>query len=274
MQGSQSDTTSTPVSYFALSKPGSPNKYERLMLFCSGTIVSLPSYWVTGDIVIIGFNYYPAPVSVDPEFAVGLWPGWHTVDVNAVVQMIGAQSIRLGGALRLESPRPTPALQMDALRIRATESGPTLGMRVARDVLSLSGLSAQRVGELFPVERETYQRWLSGQIGSPSDSNLERLLSLRTLFDELSGRVTSVKEWLLTSQGGSHGEVTPYSLLRQGRLDAVRSLVVNLPTSTTDSAFVASDSRGAVKIEHAVHVQNSPTTDSELDEMAEWAPDE
>ena len=52
---------------------------------------------------------------------------------------------------------------------------------VASDVRDLSGLSAGKLGDIFPIERESYQRWISGK-NTPSEGNLERLLALRHLF--------------------------------------------------------------------------------------------
>ena len=40
---------------------------------------------------------------------------------------------------------------------------------VASEVRDLSGLSAEKLGDIFPIERESYQRWISGKQQSPSE---------------------------------------------------------------------------------------------------------
>src|SRR5206468_424785 len=61
-----------------------------------------------------------------------------------------------------------------------TEDSPAIpeSAAVAREVRDLSGLSAEKLGDIFPIERESYQRWISGK-NIPSEGNFERLLALR-----------------------------------------------------------------------------------------------
>lgn len=92
-----------------------------------------------------------------------------------------------------------------------------LSADVARTIREVSGLGAERLGDLFPVARETFQRWTSGA-GIPSTANLERLLLLRRLLLDIASRTNDVRGWLLTPIDERDDHKSPFALLKEGRV--------------------------------------------------------
>lgn len=140
---------------------------------------------------------------------------------------------------------------------------------VASEVRDLSGLSAEKLGDIFPIERESYQRWISGK-NTPSEANLERLLALRHYFRAVADRVESPKAWLLSPlvEGAMSG--SPYDLLRAGNLSSAWEALSTLPSRVERHTRRASDGSEAVVIEGSVRGRNAPTTADELDDYDDW----
>jgi len=99
---------------------------------------------------------------------------------------------------------------------------------VAREVRELSGLSAAKLGDVFPVQREIFQRWIAGS--PPSAANLERLLALRHFLRALADRVQDPKTWLLSPLKEDAASPTAYDLLKAGNLAALWDAIVALPS--------------------------------------------
>ncbi len=97
---------------------------------------------------------------------------------------------------------------------------------IATRVAELSGLSDERMADLFKVERETFWRWRNGALPNPRIGNRRRLGLLLTLFEELATRTVAVKDWLLNFV--TPAGLTPYELLAQGRIDDVAYLAASL----------------------------------------------
>jgi hypothetical protein len=150
----------------------------------------------------------------------------------------------------------------------ATDPAPE-SAAVASEVRDLSGLSAEKLGEIFPIERESYQRWISGK-NTPSEGNLERLLALRHYFRAVADRVDSPKAWLLSPLVEGAMSTSPYDLLRSGNLSSAWEALSTLPSRIERHTRRASDGSEAVVIEDSVRGRNAPTTADELDDYDDW----
>lgn len=97
---------------------------------------------------------------------------------------------------------------------------------VATRIAALSGLSDDRLAELFKVERETFCRWRTGALTNPRIGNRRRLGLLLSLLEELARRHINIKDWLLNV--AIVDELTAYELLERGRISDVASAAASL----------------------------------------------
>jgi transcriptional regulator with XRE-family HTH domain len=139
---------------------------------------------------------------------------------------------------------------------------------VAKEVRDLTGLSAERLGDIFPVERESYQRWISGKT-TPSSANLERLLALRHFARALAARVADSKTWLL-SPLPSAGSGTAYDTLRGGNLNALWDAIGDLPSSAPRYTRQAADGTVLTVTEGSLRGRDFRTSAEGLDDDADW----
>lgn len=138
---------------------------------------------------------------------------------------------------------------------------------LADEVRQLSGLSTQALGAIFPVVRESYQRWVSGRT-TPSEGDLRRLLALRELFHHLRDRVPNVRNWLFTPiQPG----VTPYDLLKEGRISEVWDEAIRLNRQTLSTARNREGEFSGV-LEGGVRGRwkNAALTLEDADDLSDW----
>lgn len=140
---------------------------------------------------------------------------------------------------------------------------------VASEVRDLSGLSAEKLGDIFPIERESYQRWISGK-NTPSEGNLERLLALRHYFRAVADRVDTPKAWLLSPLAEGVMSSSPYDLLRSGNLSSAWDALSTLPSRAKRHTRRASDGSEAIVIEGSARGRNAPTTADESDDYDDW----
>jgi transcriptional regulator with XRE-family HTH domain len=140
---------------------------------------------------------------------------------------------------------------------------------VAKEVRNLSGLSAERLGEIFPVERESYQRWISGRT-VPSPANLERLLALRHFLRELPNRVPEPKSWLLSPLGEGTASPTPHQLLKAGNLAELWNALADLPSSAPRYTRQSADGSTLTVTEGSLRGRDLPTSAEELDNYDDW----
>lgn len=93
---------------------------------------------------------------------------------------------------------------------------------IASRAYELSGLGDETLAALFRVTRETFNRWRAGALTNPTPGNRRRLGVLLRLLEELNGREVNIKDWLQnpTMVDG----LSPYELLRRGRIDKVAYL--------------------------------------------------
>lgn len=144
---------------------------------------------------------------------------------------------------------------------------------IAREVRDLSGLGARRLGEIFPVERESYQRWVSGRI-TPSAENLERLLALRHFFRELANRVPSPKSWLLAPLLEGKASPTPYELIKAGNLADVWAAIEGLPSKARRYTRTAADGSIVTVTEGSVRGRDLRTSEDEMSDYSDWLGDD
>lgn len=104
---------------------------------------------------------------------------------------------------------------------RRSPPAPTTGFKdlapsdtsAAARLRDLSGLDAERLGELFGVSRVTFQNWTAGTI--PHDARRERLLEVLSLVEEAAKRLGTPRataDWLLTPT--TAGGKKPIQLLK------------------------------------------------------------
>jgi len=140
---------------------------------------------------------------------------------------------------------------------------------VAWEVRDLTGLAADKLAELFPVERESYQRWLSGRT-RPSSANLERLLAFRHFLRELANRVEDPKIWLLAPLSEGTSSITPYEALKAGNLSAAWDAIADLPSKATRYAREAPDGETLIVTEGSLRGRDLRTSEEELDDYEDW----
>lgn len=139
---------------------------------------------------------------------------------------------------------------------------------IAREVRDLSGLGAQRLGEIFPVERESYQRWVSGKT-QPSPANLERLLALRHFLRELANRVPNPKNWILAPLAeGTSG--TRYEALKAGKLSALWDAIAVLPSGAERYTRKAPDGSILTVTDGSLRGRDIRTSPEELEDYEDW----
>ncbi len=95
---------------------------------------------------------------------------------------------------------------------------------IASRIARLSGLGDGSLAKLFGVERETFCRWRTGVLKNPLVGNRRRLGLLLRLLEDLDRRQVHINNWLLNQL--HTGDLTPYDLLAQGRIDEVAHLAV------------------------------------------------
>ncbi|MGB8932433.1 MAG: hypothetical protein WCC48_14415, partial [Anaeromyxobacteraceae bacterium] len=83
----------------------------------------------------------------------------------------------------------------------------------AEELRALTGLTAQRLAELFGVSRTAYYKWMEG--ATPRDARYDHLLQVLSQVRDASARVGGVEDfaaWLRTPV--SPGGKTPLDYLR------------------------------------------------------------
>ncbi|MBA2311202.1 MAG: hypothetical protein H0V97_00160 [Actinobacteria bacterium] len=144
---------------------------------------------------------------------------------------------------------------------------------VAREVRELSGLTSEAVGDIFPVARESYQRWISGR-STPAAADVRRLLALRHLLRDLKDRVPDVRSWLLSpvDQGSA---LTPYDLLKQARIGVVWDLGVEIPSQKLSRTY-RRDGEVVLRVERSTRANSRRTRlqAEDLDDLSDVDDDE
>lgn len=138
---------------------------------------------------------------------------------------------------------------------------------VAREVRELSGLSAVKLGDVFPVQREIFQRWIAGS--PPSAANLERLLALRHFLRALADRVQDPKTWLLSPLKEDAASPTAYDLLKVGNLAVLWDAILALPSKPRRYTREIPGEGVVTVVEGSLRGRDYRTSEEELDDYAE-----
>ncbi len=161
-----------------------------------------------------------------------------------------------------------PARAVRSLIEGATAGSTSASAAAAREVRELSGLPAERLGAIFPVERESFQRWVAGT--NPGRANLERLLALRHFLRALRERVADPKTWLISPLSTLEDQ-TPYDVLRTGGLTSLWTEISGLsPSAAPTERFVDAEGNTGLLVRGSLRADDTPTPAEELDDYDEW----
>lgn len=243
-----------------------------------GTTAETP--WICEQAIELPLRMLPAPVSPDGYVIVcSRWtsdPAVSVEDVFEVLHTFFADVVLFQGPdpIPLGESRDSPTVAAiesayDPSRDTGSRAGPLVreqpGQAVASWIRDTSDMTASELGALFPVARESYQRWVNGTM-EPSPDNLRRLLSLQRLFVAIRRDKGSIRAWLHAPIADGAAQ-TPYDWLRSGRISAVWNAL--LGRSHTGSVEV---NRQVGRIV-SVRSDYAPTSVSETDDLDDW-PDE
>jgi hypothetical protein len=199
-----------------------------------------PNPWIAPAAVELGLRMMPGPLSPDREVVYVVVPSGRSGE--SFVDLLTEEK-------PLERTIPLPAYCV-----------------AARELRDVSGLSADAIGRLFPVARETVQRWMSGA-SEPSPHNLRRISALRSIFDDIHSLVGDVRECLLRPIPESSEGETIYDWLSQGRLSDVQSLVASLPNRRPYITYHSPDGDRIVRVTGAIHQSNEPSPETEYEDF-------
>jgi hypothetical protein len=260
-----------------------------------------PTAWICHEAMEVTLRLFPAPIS--PDRGVVLANRWispprgldeplvevvHVLDAvivhssprslfapsSAIIQYQGLGEIQNAASLEHDFIFPTRESWSNAIQVIDDDSEEEVSpaIQAARDVRTLSNLSATLLGVLFPVARETYQRWLSGAL-EPSAANLQRLFALRQLFDTVRDRVGDVRTWLLSPIPQREPD-TPYDWLRQGRLTAVWEYVQGIARPSPYRLVKTGSGDYAIQVTSPVRGSDVRLEPEDVDEAEDWPEDE
>jgi hypothetical protein len=142
----------------------------------------------------------------------------------------------------------------------------------AREIRALSGLTAEQLGDLFPVSRESFQRWLTGT--PPNQVNLARLMALRHFLRALSDRVDDPRAWLYAPLGVGPDAITPYDLLRRGQLTTLWEVLADRRSAAKRIAFTDAEGGPGTRLTGALRSKDTRTLEEELDDYDDWFGDD
>lgn len=233
---------------------------------------------VLGDIVVsgdapasCGFGTIPGGAWSTPSYglclqALGATVGAHSYGAQPVV-VDARDSQVFVVSLRAPVAQPLPA---PLLKPRPPKSEAAL---VAAEVREISGLSAKKLGAIFPVERESFQRWLSGE-QTPSEAHLERLLTLRHFLRALEQRVPDPTSWLLAPIHDEQATPSAYEVLRSGNLTDLWAAISALPSSAPRRTYLSEEGGFATVVDGSLRGRDHSAAAEELDDYAGLFDDE
>lgn len=142
-------------------------------------------------------------------------------------------------------PELTVPLQFVVSFNESHAGAPFSGQQLALDLRERSQLTDAEIGELFPVTRETFNRWRTGTL-TIGRENLARLRSIHSLVLEADNRTSSLRDWLLSADVAGNDETSPLELLKTHQYTRLWNLVTGLPV---DANFA--HQRHALAFDHA-----------------------
>jgi hypothetical protein len=163
-------------------------------------------------------------------------------------------------------PHTRAIMDVAVPRLDTKEVEGDAAQNVATFIRKVSGLSAAALGNVFPVARETFQRWVSGT-ATPSDDNLRRLNALAA-FLAAAAETTSDVRSLLLSQALPESDETVYDWLTQGRLTDAWAVLSGLPSRRPYSSFTDAEGNRAVRVSGATRLGRDEPPDEEYDDFS------
>ena len=142
---------------------------------------------------------------------------------------------------------------------------------IATRIGGISNLSDGDLAQLFGVARETFQRWRTGELVKPTRANRRRLGLLLRLLEDLDRREVQVSEWLRNVT--EIDDLTPYELLKRGRLDDAEHLAARLPSTSAPRILEGAD---GMAVTHATDLptcaprRGEPAEDLVLEDDEDW----
>jgi hypothetical protein len=244
-----------------------------------GTVA--PTRWIVWQTYEIALEHF-APLRPNPDFldpqpvevksfdgAYHLFVSWLMSDRE--IEVLAAPAL---AAVIVPEKTPVEGLDTDEPAVVPPPPPPVSEVRAAAsEIREISGLGAEKLGALFPVERESYQRWISG-VTEPSAGNLERLYALRHFLRALADRVDNAKHWLLSPLPGSPDGRTAYDTIKAGNLTRLWDAIALLPSRTSSEPILDSDGNYAVRRETSMRAFERPLPEEELDDYSEWFDEE
>lgn len=236
-----------------------------------GRTAAAPSF-VLGDVVVDGdnlldwgFGTVPGGAWSSPSYglclqALGATIGARPYGLETVVVDSGRWPIYV---LQVRTPVHEPVVPTPKSRRTGSEAA-----SIASEVRVISGLSVRKLAEIFPVERESFQRWLSGE-QTPSSANLERLLALRHFLQALAQRVGDPKSWLLAPLYGEQAAPSAYDVLRSGNLTDLWAAISALPGNAPRRTYLSEEGGFATVVEGSLRGRDYRASEEELDDYAE-----
>jgi len=211
--------------------------YEHLRAVLSsggiGTVSSNP--WISPASLDLALRMLPGPVSTDDGIAYVVVVPRSGTDVSFA-------------ELHAEDPLVLPP-----------------SCHMVRNLRDTAGLSADAIGRMFPVARETVQRWISGT-SEPSPANARRITALHALFRDASDHVTNLSAFLQTPVEGEAGE-TPYALLCKGRLAEVHRILASMPSARRFTTHLNEEGEHVVRVAGPIHQSNDSSSEDEYEDF-------
>lgn len=231
-----------------------------------------------GDIVVVGddrafcgFGTISGGAWSAPSYGLCL----QALSATVGAQSYGAQSFVVGA---LDDPvivvyLSAPVAEPLAVSLSKSKHPKSEAASVAAEVREISGLSARKLGAIFPVQRESFQRWLNGE-QTPSEANLERLLTLRHFLRALAQRVPDPTSWLLSPLHDGRATASAYDVLRSGNLTDLWAAISALPSTAPRRTYVSEEGGFATVVEGSLRGRDYSATAEELDDYAELFDDD
>jgi hypothetical protein len=219
---------------------GSFGYVQRALEPSLGTIS--PNPWIADEGIALDLRMIPAPISPDSEVVLVVVPSRpRSADVSFVDWL-------------------------DKVRETSTPAGEGPAA-LAWSIRSMSGLSASALSKVFPVARETYQRWISGT-ARPSEENLRRLHQL-SAFILVASRISSDPRTLLLMPITSNADgETIYDWLCQGRLTEAWQVLGHMARREPYSPFDDADGNRGVRVSGITRVGLDETPEEEYDDFS------
>lgn len=250
-----------------------PEAQREAFRVALGTIA--PSQWIALSALKVALeslrSYRHDAINEQPDLVVSEID--HVLLIQVKRRVRDAAAEMLAKASLLEPSSWVDARVQGAVSEQTEAGPPSASSQAAHELRELSGLSARQLGEIFPVARESFQRWVSGDL-SPSAENLQRLMALRHFLRALADRVPDARAWLLTPLPGTQGNETPLDRLARGDMAQLWRAIADFPSRSSPEAVIDAEGDRGVVVRSSLRGTDAPTPEDELDGYDEWFDDD